>query len=153
MYVFFCNLASINGALRHINLSLFFLISSNLLLDIVFANLDMDMFGIGLATSISYIGASIIIMCSFFNTKIKKPIVFCLNKPQIKYIRESAMPGLVSFSSISGFFITIFIINNLISYYGSYEGMAAFTVQRTISSMLGCVPFGSGIAITTLGSY
>lgn len=108
--------------------------------------LDMGMFGMGLASSLSYIFAFIIGLIYFLGKK-------CIYKFDFKLFDIKQMKGIgvgggsAAVNQLSFTFL-ILLINNLLREHGGSSAVAAYSVISTMANV--CYAFGSGVGSIAL---
>jgi len=133
----------LNGDNKIITLSIAVLIISDIVGDLFnVLVVHGGMFGMGLATSLSYYLSASTLLLSFF----KKESLFriSIKKPDMNMLRSIFDIGLPRATKRLGNFIRPFFINNLIMIAGGSAAMAAFTVEQNIRYFTESVGVGIG---------
>lgn len=127
------------------------MITVNLSMDVLFTGvLDMGLFGLGLATSLSYIASSLIVIFSFRNKK--NPVHLNFKNLDFRIIGPAmriGLPGLMFNVSVT---VKSYALNTIMLASGSIAAVAALSVQNTMCCLLGVIPCGAAGAIGILGS-
>lgn len=115
---------------------------------------DGGMFGMGLASSLSYYVAMAIALCYFLSRKCA--FRFSFQSITAKKIRELFVGGIPAVFTMASSVIFVFILNQLLlSVGGSKEGseaVAAFSVLMTIGNASNCISTGiGGVSLTLSG--
>ncbi|MBR6184680.1 MAG: ATP-binding protein [Clostridia bacterium] len=115
---------------------------------------DGGMFGMGLASSLSYYVAMAIALCYFLSRKCA--FRFSFQSITMKKIRELFVGGIPAVFTMASSVIFVFILNQLLlSVGGSKEGseaVAAFSVLMTIGNASNCISTGiGGVSLTLSG--
>ncbi|WP_409199495.1 MATE family efflux transporter [Methanobrevibacter sp. DSM 116169] len=122
----------------------------NIILDILFATvLDLGLFGIGLATSISYVIGTLI-LCYHFLLK-RNTLKFTKIKGGFEEIRNVIKLGLPS--ALNRLYITFrsVLTNNLAIWIGGTVAIGALSIQTNIYQFLVSVSMGVGMTTILLG--
>lgn len=137
----FMTLLSFNSDMRRSYIGIGVMIGVNISLDFVFVVfLKLGTFGMGLATSISFIASVIVMFLGYI--KKEKIIHFEFCKPDFKGLLSAAYLGLPNVMFTIGNTTKSYLINIvLISVCGS-PAVAALNVNGTICSILGSIPLG-----------
>lgn len=133
----------LNGDNKIITLSIAILIISDVAADLLnVLVIHGGMFGMGLATSLSYYLSAFTLLLSFF----KKESLFKirLKRPDSTTLRTIFDIGLPRATKRLGNFIRPFFINNLIMIAGGSIAMAAFTVEQNLRYFTESVGVGIG---------
>ena len=110
------------------------------------------MFGMGLASSLSYYAAAVIGCFYFFS----KRCVFRFSLPRVKLskIAELIKSGVPAVFTMAAGVIMIFFLNKILLGTGGSDAVAAFSVIVTISNAANCVSTGiGGVALTLTGVF
>lgn len=115
---------------------------------------DGGMFGMGLASSLSYYTAMVIALSYFLSRKCA--FHFSFQFITVKKIRELFVSGIPAVFTMASSVIFVFILNKLLlSVSGSKEGseaVAAFSVLLTIGNASNCISTGiGGVSLTLSG--
>ena len=104
------------------------------------------MFGIGLATSISYLLGTLVLLTYF----LKKDSLFHLRLRDIKgsHPGDIFFTGLPAGMRVGAHFMAITVLNTVVMTVSGASAMAAFSVQQNLSSLL--ISFAIGISGATL---
>lgn len=108
------------------------------------------MFGMGLASSISYYVA-MLIGGSYF---LSKKCVFKFSVKQVRFrkIAEMAAGGVPTVVSLVSTLVMVFSVNKLLLPVGGAAAVAAYTVMNTLINACNCISTGSGgVALTLSG--
>ena len=109
-----------------------------------------DMFGMGLASSISYYVAVAVALVYFLSKK----CVFRFSFKLItwKKIRELAAGGLPAVFNMASSVVLVFILNKILMAAGGSEAVAAYTVLMGIGNASNCISTGvGGVSLTLSG--
>ncbi len=110
------------------------------------------MFGMGLASALSYYMA-VIVGGSFFLTK-KCFFKFSLNKVKKIKVKELFMGGIPTIVSLSTSVITVFVMNKLFLSIGGSSMVASFTIVSTIGGTMNCIATATGgVTLTLAGIF
>lgn len=110
------------------------------------------MFGMGLASSISYYVALIVGGAYFFTKK----CVFRFSRKNIsrKKIAELFKSGIPSVFNMAASVVTIFIMNRILLGLGGSAAVAAYSVMSTIGNASNCITTGiGGVSLTLSGVF
>ncbi|MBR6410807.1 MAG: ATP-binding protein [Clostridia bacterium] len=122
---------------------------ADIALDLLSVHLKGGMFGMGLASSLSYYIALLIGIGYFLSKK-------CVFKFSFKYVKwktvgELFKGGIPSIFNMASTVILIFALNNVLMGVGGAESVAAFSVITTIGNSSNSVTTGiSGVALTLM---
>lgn len=122
----------------------------NVVLDLVFIiKLDWGMFGIGLATSISYLISVLVMTLHFFSKK--NTLRICRLNGGFEELKSILFTGLPS--ALKGVYSTIRIIitNNIAVWVGGAVVMGALSVQSNVYQFLSSIIIGVGMSTMLLG--
>ena len=106
------------------------------------------MFGMGLASSLSYYVAMVIAMGYFLSKKCV--FSFSLRLITAKKIRELAVGGVPTIFTMASSVVLVFILNKILMGVGGSEAVAACTVLLTIGNASNCISTGVGGVTLTL---
>ena len=127
------------------------LVVTNVSLDFVFSLVcGMGTFGMGLATSISYLASSAVMFCGLLSRK--NTIFFRFAKPDVKLLLNAAYRGLPSLAFTLGIALKGFILNRTLIKAVGHEMIAVMNEQGTLCSFLGAIPVGAAAAYLSLSS-
>ena len=127
------------------------MIVSNLALDIIFINVfEMGMFGLGLATSISYLLSFAVSLSSFLDKD--KAIHFKPGCFLFIDLGRAAVLGLPSLMFTIGCTLKGYIMNYALMSYMGAPAVAVMAVLGNICAIVGAVPMGCANALLSLGS-
>ena len=127
------------------------MIISNLTLNLAFvAVLDLGIFGLGLASAMSYLLSAGVMLQSFFHKN--KPIQLKFNKFLFGRLLKSARLGFPALTFNLGVTAKSFLLNVTLMMHVGVAGVAAMNVQGNIIGILGSVPVGFGNTFMALGS-
>lgn len=136
-------LAQLNGSNKLITASIVTLTISDILGDIINVTvLNWGLFGMGLATSISYYLSAVVLVLSFISKK--SLFKFSTKKICFDNFRPMLRIGMPRATKRIGNFLRPFFINRLILFAGSGIAMASFTVQQNIRYLAESVGVGIG---------
>jgi len=112
--------------------------------------LKWDMFGMGLASSLSYYVAVAIALIYFLSKKCVFKFSFRLIT--WKKIRELAAGGLPTVFNMASSVVLVFILNKILMAAGGSEAVAAYTVLMGIGNASNCISTGiGGVSLTLSG--
>lgn len=142
---------SFNYDLKLSRIIIFLMVVSNFTLNVIFVIvLDMSVFGLGLASAISYLLSAAVMLQSFFNKN--KPIQLQFNKFLFGKLFRSARYGIPSLTFNVGLTVKSYLLNIALMTYIGTAAVAVMNVQNAIIGVLGSVPVGCGNAFLALGS-
>ena len=132
----------------------------NISLDVLFIlQFELGAFGLGLATSISYLVTAGFIFSNFFTAKSKNPEenqnlfeYLSISKLQIKPLIKSMRYGLPAFMFNVGITIKAYLMNITLMESVGDAAVAVMAVQGNIVGILGAIPIGCSNAYMALGS-
>ena len=108
------------------------------------------MFGMGLASSLSYYVAVIIGGWYFFSSKCV--FRFSLNRFRLQKVKELLQGGTPTIVGMAASVVFVFVMNKILLPTGGKIAVAAFAVANTIISACNCISTGSGgVALTMSG--
>ncbi|MBQ8955124.1 MAG: ATP-binding protein [Clostridia bacterium] len=108
------------------------------------------MFGMGLASSLSYYVAMVIAMGYFLSKKCV--FTFSFKLISAKKIRELAAGGVPALFGMASSVALVFIMNKLLLPVGGSEAVAAYSVLMTIGNASNCISTGvGGVSLTLSG--
>ena len=108
------------------------------------------MFGMGLASALSYYVAAVI-GAGYFLSK-KSVFAFSLNRIQWRKIREMIAGGVPSLFGMASSVVMIFAVNRILLDVSGSAAVAAFSVINTLMNASNCISTGSGgVALTLCG--
>ncbi len=114
--------------------------------------LHWGMFGMGLASSLSYYVAMVIAMFFFLSPK----CVFRFSRKQVTRGRivELFKGGVPTVFTMASTVVTVFALNKILLHLGSSEAVAAYTVIMTIGNSSNCIATGTGgVSLTLSGVF
>ncbi len=111
---------------------------------------DMKIFGLGLASSVSYLLSAAIILHSFFDSN--KPIQLIFKKFNFGRLLKSARMGTPALTFNLGVTAKSYILNITLVGLIGFSGVAAMNVQGSVIGILGAFPMGFASAYMALGS-
>ena len=127
------------------------MIVSNFLLDLFFiAVLDLGIFGLGLASAVSYLLSAGVMLQSFFRKN--KPIQLKFKNFLFVRLLKSARYGIPSLTFNVGLTAKAYLLNITLMNYIGTAAVAVMNVQGAIIGVLGSIPVGCGNAFLALGS-
>lgn len=139
-------LVQLNGSNKLITASIAMLTISDIAGDFLnVAVLGWGLFGMGLATSISYYLSAFVLLLSFISKNSLFKISF--NKLCFDNLHRLVTIGMPRATKRIGNFLRPFFINRLILFAGAGVAMASFTVQQNIRYLAECVGVGIGGAV------
>ena len=110
------------------------------------------MFGMGLASSLSYCVA-LIVSCFYFLSR-KSVFRFSFRLITGKKIRELFRSGVPSLFSMASVVILVFFVNRLLKGQGGSEALAAFSVITSLGNAACCINTGiGGVSLTLAGIF
>ena len=110
------------------------------------------MFGMALASSISYYAAMVIAMIYFLSKKCV--FTFSFRLITLKKIRELAVGGIPTIFTMASSVVLVFILNTILLHTGGSEAVAAFTVLLSIGNASNCISTGvGGVSLTLSGIF
>lgn len=108
------------------------------------------MFGMGLASSLSYYVAMIVAMCYFLSKKCV--FDFSFRFVSMKKIRELFVGGVPTVFTMASSVVLVFILNNLLLHVSDSVAVAAYSVLMTIGNASNCISTGvNGVTLTLSG--
>ena len=108
------------------------------------------MFGMGVASTISYYVAMVIAMIYFLSRK----CVFKFSREDIsgKKIRELVMGGMPNVVAMASSVVFVFLMNRILMGIGASAAVAAFSVVSTVGGASNCISTGiNGVSLTLAG--
>ena len=128
-----------------------FMVASNTALDFLLVSvLKMGTFGMGLATSVSYIFSAVIMIPLFL--KKSKAYHFEWKRISFRNMRETLRLGLPEVLFNLGITIRSYLVNLTVMHSIGPAGIAALNVENTLLCFLGAIPQGTGNAFTLMAS-
>ena len=109
------------------------------------------MFGMGLASALSYYTTLVIAMAGYF---LRKKCVFRFSPKLIsgKKIRELAVGGVPSIFGMASSVVLVFVLNHILMGVGGSAAVAAYSASMTIGNSANCVSTGvGGVSLTLSG--
>jgi len=127
------------------------MIVSNIGLNILFITVfGMGLFGLGLATSLSFILSTLVLMTGFL--KKHKVLRITLKEPYFLCLPSAVYLGLPSLMFTLGNTIKAYILNKTLMFAMGDAAVAAMAVQGTMCALLGSIPAGYANSFIVLGS-
>ena len=127
------------------------MIVSNTILDILFVAFgNLGIFGMGIATSVSYLFSFLVMLPGFISSK--KAVFLNFKELSFRDFPESIQLGLSSLMMVTGGAIRGYIMNRMLMVNIGTAAVAAMTVQSTVCAIIGSIPMGSANAFATMGS-
>ena len=147
----------IYGQIRSSTLTIIIMMLANIFFDLLFiVQFEAGSFGLGLATSLSYL-LTILLICRQFLTVAAqrsqlKSVALSFTRRNFKPLLKSARYGLPALMFNLGVTIKAYIMNiTLMSSVGD-AAVATMAVQGTLCGILGAIPMGCANAYMALGS-
>ncbi len=139
------------GNVKRTYIGLIALITSNILLNVIFIRfLELGIFGLGLATTLSTFITCFIMAGVFFDSK--SPIHFTLMQLPWRKLGEILRFG----SSAATFNIVLalkgFALNYIVLFFGGQIALGAMAVENSILGLIGAISVGIGTTTLTIGS-
>ena len=140
-----------NNDLKRCYLGIGVMVVSNTVLDILLVGVwKIGIFGMGIATSLSYL-LSCAVMIPGFTSK-TKAVYFRWKGFCFGCLPEAALFGLPSLMMVAGCTVRGYVMNlSLMSGVGT-AAVAAMTVQGNVCAIVGAIPMGCANAFLTMGS-
>ena len=108
------------------------------------------MFGMGLASSLSYYVAMVIVLGYFVSRKCV--FTFSLKLISQKKIRELFVGGVPTVVGMAASVVLVFVLNKILLNVGGSEAVAAYSVLMTIGNASNCISTGvGGVSLTLSG--
>ena len=108
------------------------------------------MFGMGLASSLSYYVAMVFAMTYFLSKK--SVFAFSLKRISLKKIRELAAGGVPTVFGMASSVVLVYVMNRILMGLGGSTAVAAYTVLMTIGNASNCISTGvGGVSLTLSG--
>lgn len=127
-------------------ISVLFMTASNITMDIVFGTiLKLGMFGMGLATSISYLVCMLICMGHFFRKTNKLKLTKMTNGMQ--EFMEVFLTGIPSALNRACMTVRGIFLNRLLMVLGGSIAVSALSVQNNVNQLLSSVTMGVGMTV------
>lgn len=140
-----------NSEMKRAYLSIALMIVTNVTMDAIFTiPLHMGTFGLGLATSGSYIITALYLLHGYLDQN--KAVHFRWNDYDFRTFPKAVMLGLPNLMFTIGCTAKSYIMNSTLMENVGNAAMAAMTVQGNICWILGSVPMGCSLALLALGS-
>lgn len=108
--------------------------ATDIILDILFADLGYGMFGIGVATSLSYVVNLAVLLIHFMRKD--NQLIFRFEKPEWKKLLEIASIGSEKASRRLANTIRPVLLNGLMIYAGGALGMSALSIRNSLSNFV-----------------
>lgn len=141
----------LNGDTKRSYVGIAALIVSNVALDLITVIFfDMGVFGMGLASSVSYILSALLLVPGFINTEKMLRIDFKLLS--FKPVAEAVKLGSPNLMFTLGTVIKAYVLNWALMKSFGVSAIATANVQNSLCSFLGAVPQGCGGTFLVLGS-
>ncbi len=139
----------IAGKRQRVILSIVVMTVIDIALDVVNeAVFSLGMFGMGLATTISEVGAFLVVFGYFLSKK--SMYRFSFASIRLKSCFQTFTAGLPIALNQTCFTISMFTVNRLLLLYGGNEALAAFSVIGALSNIGFAVSFGVGCTVQIL---
>ncbi len=132
------------------NISMVVMVVSDIIGDIIVAKLQWGVFGIAMASSVSYVLALITIIPHFFKKDCSYHIK--LRPINLGYLREIIRNGAPSSANSMFAAIGTMVINVMLLKVANADEMAAFSVRTNVSNLLGVYSVTMGAVAVDLGS-
>ena len=108
------------------------------------------MFGMGLASSLSYYAAMVIALGYFLSKKCV--FTFSFKLITVKKIKELFVGGVPTIFTMASSVVLVFILNKILLRAGGSDGVAAFSVLLSIGNASNCISTGmGGVSLTLSG--
>ena len=141
----------LNNGEKRSYIAIALMVITNVALDIIFVPvLNMGLWGMGLATSISYLVSAGYMLFSFFNRK--RTVYLDIKNLDFSILPEAALTGMPSLMFTVGCTAKAFIMNRFMMNVIGTEAVAVINVQNSVCSFAGTIPLGCAAAFMTLGS-
>lgn len=130
--------------------SVVFMTLANVAMDIVLGLiLKWGLFGMGLATSISYLVCMLVCMVHF----LRKDNLLKLTRPRdgMDEMKQVVLTGIPSALNRACLTVRGIILNHLLLVLGGSLAVSALSVQNTVNQMLGSVTMGVGMTVVMMG--
>ena len=132
-------------------LSIATMVTTNIALDVLFVTVwSMGTFGMGLATSISYLASFAILLTGFFDRK--KTMYFDVKELDFRMLPEAIPLGLPSLMFTAGCTLKAYIMNLSMMKTIGTDAVAVINVQNSVISIVGSVPQGCAAAFSALAA-
>ena len=110
------------------------------------------MFGMGLASSVSYYVAMVIAMLYFLSKKCV--FAFSFRSVTGKKIRELFAGGVPALFNMASSVVLVYVLNTILSSVGGSEAVAAYSVLLNIGNAANCISTGiGGVSLTLSGIF
>ena len=140
-----------NNDIRRCYLGIGVMVASNTLLDILFVGVwKIGIFGMGIATTCSYLLSCAVMIPGF--TSVKKAVHFRWKGFCFGRLPEAALLGLPSLMMVIGCTVRGYVMNLTLMSGAGTAAVAAMTVQGNVCAIVGAVPMGCANAFLTMGS-
>ena len=141
----------LNNNMQRSYCSIMVTVVSNVVLDLAFATiLPLGVFGMGLATSLSYLFACAVVSTGFVRSD--RAVYFRFGNFCFGTLKKAAYLGLPSLLFTLGCTMKSFIMNQTMMTLVGHEAVAVMNVQNSLLCILGAFPQGTANAFLTLGS-
>ena len=108
------------------------------------------MFGMGLASSLSYYAAMVLALVYFLSKKCA--FTFRFKYITLRKIRELVVGGIPAVFSMASSVVLVFVLNKILLSLGGSEAVAAYTVLQNIGNAGNCISTGvGGVGLTLSG--
>lgn len=153
LYSLFMGFLQMNNRTDLFRITLGVMIISNFALDILFVSkLNMGMWGLGLATTVSNLLSALIAALGVIKSK-RKPVVYFMPK-QLCFNRLPEMTKLGSTQIVFNLTVALraYILNIILMSTGGTNAVAVMTVLNLTLSFIGMIPTGASNTVLSLGS-
>mgnify|MGYP003310489346 CR=1 FL=1 len=157
LYIILSRIVQLDGGGKLCTLTSIILVIVDIICDIVFGILlKMNLFGMGLASAISHILASLIMLIYMFSKRCN--IKFNFKKLNFKYLGKvfiNGIPRAVSMisRSIGPIILNVIILNILVNGASSTIGMSVLSIQNSNSYMVTSIAYSLGGSILLIGTF
>ena len=140
-----------NNDMRRSYVAIGVMVTTNVGLDVLFVNvLGLSLFGMGLATSVSFLASALVMILGFVNKR--RPLSINLKKITFKEIPHASYLGLPSLMFTLGCTAKAYILNRTLMLSVGDAAVAAMNVQNSVCALLGSIPAGCANSFIALGS-
>ena len=140
-----------NNDMRRSYVAIGVMVTTNVGLDVLFVNvLGLSLFGMGLATSVSFLASALVMILGFVNKR--RPLSINLKKITFKEIPHASLLGLPSLMFTLGCTAKAYILNRTLILSVGDAAVAAMNVQNSVCALLGSIPAGCANSFIALGS-
>lgn len=140
----------LNNSTKLSYISTIVMLVSNIAMDLLSAALDLGPFGIGIATSISYLLSFLSMLPPFMDKN--KAVHFAAGNFCYSWFDEALTLGLPSLMFTIGCTVKGYMMNYTLMQNLGSDAVAVMNVQGSICSVLGVIPMGCANAFMSLGS-